>query len=68
MPLRRLVKGKMRRVPAEPPLERKIERLYIIAMNFDARFVALEAAIARLQNNQAATPKRTRKSITPTSA
>ena len=67
MPIK-MIKGKFRRVPAEPSLEHKVERLYTIAMNFNERFVALEAAVARLQTNPASPPKRTRKSITPTSA
>ena len=62
MPLK-LVKGKMRRVPVEatPTLEHQVGRLFTIATNFNARFVALEQAIAHLQNNPAAPPKRTRK-------
>jgi hypothetical protein len=47
------------------PLEHKIERLYLIAHNFNERFIALETAIARLQNITAAPPAkraRTKKS------
>jgi hypothetical protein len=35
---------------ATPTLEKQVERLYLIAHNFNERFVALETAIARLQN------------------
>jgi hypothetical protein len=48
---------------AAPTLEHKVERLYLIAHNFDARFVALEMALARLQTTPiTAAPKRVRKS------
>jgi hypothetical protein len=49
MPLK-LVKGKLRRIPVEatPTLEHKVERLYLIAHNFNERFIALEQALAAI--------------------
>jgi hypothetical protein len=68
MPLK-LVKGKFRRIPAEatPTLEHKVERLYLIAHNFNERFIAIETAIAKL-TAPTVKPTRSRKPITPTSA
>ena len=50
----RFVRGRLRKVEpkteATPTLEHRVDRIFNIALNFDARFVALEQAIARLQN------------------
>jgi len=61
MPLK-LVKGKMRRVPVEatPTLEHKVERLFLIAHNFNERFVAIETALGRM-TAPSARPTRSRK-------
>jgi hypothetical protein len=55
----RVVPTKAKQVSARlSDTEAQISRLFTIALNFNERFVALEMAISRLQNNTATPPSR----------
>jgi hypothetical protein len=46
----RALRPRKPKTQATPTLEKQVERLYLIAHNFNERFIAIETAIARLQN------------------
>jgi hypothetical protein len=61
--------GRLKKSEATPTLEHRVERLYLVAHNFNERFIALETALAKLvANNSPAPAPRKRRGKSPSVA